>query len=523
MAEITPKRTLRGFLDGVVRFFAFGMGLEELRAILRGDPPTAKPNPRYKAHTNSLLLHIRPRYYQKASTWFTHTFRLGFFTMFFFIVEGITGFILMIYYVPTPEGAYPSILRLLTNVPFGELLRDIHRLAGEGMVIFTFLHMLRTFLTGSYKKERAFTWVTGVALFLLTLFLAFSGYLLPWDQIAYWAITIGTSIIESIPIIGPELSVLLRGSTTIGADGLLRFYQLHVIFLPLLAGILIGVHYYQIARRHNISLPAYVEEGNLPPEKKAEATRRVDFIPDLLLHEWFMVSLGLLALVSISLFFYDAPLEQHADPFTTPFEAEAPWFFLWVQGLLKLGDKTLLGIVLPAVVILILFLLPYIDRNPRRMLRKRPVALGIAVVALVALGVLSYMGTPGYGIHIPPAARISQHLAPDEGIGPLHQVPFEAFEPGVYIVNSTSPDELPDALASVFTQYSNLLNEAKIEMPEMQAFFIVEDWQVDLKRITLRMIWRNPDTEERITYEHFIHLHNERAMPDDLALEEVLP
>ena len=132
-------------VDDRVRIITAGMGLNELRAVMRGDPPTEKPNPRYKVHTTSFLFHIRPRYYEAGSTLFAHTFRLGFFTSFFFFVELFTGLILMVYYTPSPEKAYTSILELMSNVPFGQLLRDIHRLGAEGMVIFTVLHMLRTF------------------------------------------------------------------------------------------------------------------------------------------------------------------------------------------------------------------------------------------------------------------------------------------------------------------------------------------------------------------------------------------
>lgn len=205
-------QNLRGkvfpFFNERVRAIAAGLSLEELRAMSRGEPPTERPNPRYLAHTTSLLLHIRPRYYRKASTWFTHTFRLGFLAVFFFMVEIFTGLILMVYYVPTPEGAYASILRLMSGVPFGELLRDIHRLAAEAMIIVVVLHMLRTYLTGSYKGERTFTWLTGVALLLVTLGLSFSGYLLTWDQLAYWAVTIGTSMAEAVPLIGQEVNLI---------------------------------------------------------------------------------------------------------------------------------------------------------------------------------------------------------------------------------------------------------------------------------------------------------------------------
>jgi len=201
------KRLAEAF-DHRVRIITAGLNLDELRAVLRGDPPTEKPNPRYRVHTTSFLFHIRPRYYEKGSTIFTHTFRLGFFTTFFFIVESITGVILMIYYTPSPAEAYSSILNLMSNVPFGKMLRDVHRLGAEAMVIFTALHMLRTFLTGSYKKDRSFTWLTGVVLLGITLFLSFSGYLLPWDQLAYWAVTIGTSMAEAAPMFGEQANLL---------------------------------------------------------------------------------------------------------------------------------------------------------------------------------------------------------------------------------------------------------------------------------------------------------------------------
>src|SRR3972149_3531572 len=240
-------------IDNRVRIITAGLGINELRAVLRGDPPTEKPNPRYRVHTTSFLFHIRPRYYQKGSTILSHTFRLGFFTMFFFMVELITGLVLMVYYVPTPAGAYLSIQEIMSAVPFGNLMRDLHRIGAEAMVIFTFLHMVRTYFTGSYKKDRSFTWFTGVILLGLTLFLSFFGYLLPWDQLAYWAVTIGTSMAEAAPLVGNELNLLLRGAPDIGAGGLLRFYLGHVILLPLAAILLISVHYYKVAREHSFS------------------------------------------------------------------------------------------------------------------------------------------------------------------------------------------------------------------------------------------------------------------------------
>lgn len=508
-------------IDQRVRIITAGLGLNEIRAVLRGDPPTEKPNPRYKVHTTSFLFHIRPRYYEAGATIFTHTFRLGFFTTFFFFVELFTGLILMIYYTPSPEKAYDSILHLISNVPFGLLLRDIHRLGAEAMVIFTFLHMLRTFLTGSYKKERSFTWFTGVFLLGITMFLSFSGYLLPWDQLAYWAVTVGTSMAEAAPLFGNEVNLLLRGAPDIGANGLLRFYLLHVVLLPLLAVLVISIHYYKVSREHGISLPASIEEGNVPEEVKKKAKQRIDFIPDLLTHEVFLVSLGLLALLlSVTVFGYHAPLESVANPQVTPLDTKAPWYFWFLQGMLKLGDKTLMGIIIPTIAAVLLIAVPYIDRNPYRSMYKRPFAVAIGLFAVLVLIVLSYMGLPQYGIETDPATRIVQDLAPEEGEGPLRLIPFDQLRPGAYEVNVTDPKHMcPDldygcpALAEVFEEYTRRINQAVAEgkMLDVQAVLVIEAWQKDLVKITPRIVYTDPEDGTRKTYERYIYLHRERG------------
>ncbi|MBI3942812.1 MAG: cytochrome bc complex cytochrome b subunit, partial [Chloroflexi bacterium] len=334
-------------IDQRIRAITAGLSANELRAITRGESPTEKPNPRYKLQTKSFLFHLRPRYYQRASTWFTHTFRLGWLSVFTFFVETFTGIILMVFYTPVPTQAYADILNIMGNVPFGRFMRDLHRLGAEMMVIAVFLHMVRVYFTGSYKGERSFTWLTGVALLLMTLFLSFSGYLLPWDQLAYWAVTIGTSMAEAVPVIGTQANLLLRGAPDIGAGGLLRFYLLHVLFIPLLAILFISIHYYKVSREHSISLPASVEEEEMDPAEKKKALERVDFIPDLITHEIFLTSLVTFFMVVFVLFIPIAPLETHANYNATPLDTEAPWYFLWVQGMLKLGDKTLMGVILP--------------------------------------------------------------------------------------------------------------------------------------------------------------------------------
>jgi ubiquinol-cytochrome c reductase cytochrome b subunit len=501
-------------MDQRVRAISAGMGLNELRAVLRGDPPTEKPNPRYKVHTTSFLMHIRPRYYERGSTIFTHTFRLGFFTSFFFFVELFTGLILMIYYVPSPEQAYTSILNLMSNVPFGQFMRDMHRLGAEGMVIFTALHMLRTYLTGSYKKERSFTWLTGVVLLGITLFLSFSGYLLPWDQLAYWAVTIGTSMAEAAPMFGNEVNLLMRGAPDIGANGLLRFYLLHVVLLPLAAILVISIHYYKVSREHGISQPAPIEEGEVSPEVKKVAKQRIDYLPDLFTHEVFLTALGLFILVAgITFLGYRAPLENVANPQVTPLDTMAPWYFWWLQGMLKLGDKTLMGIILPTIIGILLIAVPYIDRNPHRSLFKRPWAVAIGLMAVTALIALSYMGLPQYGIDTPAATRIVQDLAPEEGVGPLTALSFDQLQPGVYEVNQTPtrglcpsmPFGCPE-LDSVFAEYTRRINESGLE--NVEAVLIIEDWQMNLRKVTPRIIYTEDGV--RKTYERHIYIHADR-------------
>ena len=167
----------------------------------------------------------------------------------------------MIWYAPSPDRAYSDMTRLLSLVPFGQFMRDLHRLGAEMMVIAVTFHMVRTYLTGSYKAPRQFTWFTGVILLVVTLFLSFSGYLLPWDQLAFWAVTIGTSMAEAVPpqLVGETVNLLARGAPDISANGLLRFYLLHVFFLPSILVLFFFVHYYKVVH-FGISLPAHEEE-----------------------------------------------------------------------------------------------------------------------------------------------------------------------------------------------------------------------------------------------------------------------
>ena len=563
--NIPPRDEWRALIfemiDNRVRIITAGLSIKELRAVVRGDPPTEKPNPRYKVITTSFVAHLRPRYYQQASTWFTHTFRLGWFTTFFFVVEVITGVVLMVYYIPFPDQAYGSILEIESNVFFGELLRDLHRIGAEGMVLFSWLHLLRTYFTGSYKGPRSFTWLTGVILLMITLWLSFSGYLLPWDQLAYWAVTVGSSITESAPLAGPAINLIFRGAPDIGAGGLLRFYLQHVILFPLLAILFISIHYYKVAREHSISLPAVIEEGNLPKEEKKKHTRRIDLIPDLLTHELFLVSLGTFALLALAYFeLVDVPLETHANPQQTPLDTKAPWYFWFLQGMLKvdpatiienmmafvgiqvelsriLDSKFIMGLVLVPALVITLMVIPYIDRNPSRLARKRPFAIAWGVIWVFIVIAWSYMGTPEYGIETPAATRIIQDLAPEEGEGELREIPYQELRAGqgIYLVGEDYERDLcpglayqPNAeadvndvvigcphLTSVFFEFSEKLLAAEEDgrLPNLHATLIIQEVQHNVMRVEPNVDWTDPVTGDEKSYSVHFFLHEQRSIP----------
>jgi len=180
---------------------------------------------------------------------------MGGLSFFLFLVLTLTGTLLMFYYRPTTEWAYSDIKDLETVVIFGQLLRNMHRWAAHGMVITVFLHMIRVFYTGSYKPPREFNWVIGTLLFFFTILLSYTGYLLPWDQLALWAVTVGYEIARATPAVGDEVSFLLFGGYQLGPNALLRFYVLHVVALPLATGFLIAIHFWRIRKDGGISGP----------------------------------------------------------------------------------------------------------------------------------------------------------------------------------------------------------------------------------------------------------------------------
>jgi quinol-cytochrome oxidoreductase complex cytochrome b subunit len=223
-------------------------------SIFRSGYPNTPRNQMLAIATN-VFLHLHPTRIHKTHVKITHTYCLGGLSFFMFLGLTVTGVMLMFYYVPDVNRAFTDVQALETNVRFGMLIRNLHRWMAHAMVLLVLMHMMRVFYTGAYKPPREYNWVVGVILLVLTLLLSFTGYLLPWDQLALWAITVGTNIAGAAPVLGGQSRLVLIGGFDVGPNALIRFYTLHVIALPLLAAIFMSVHFWRIRRDGGLARP----------------------------------------------------------------------------------------------------------------------------------------------------------------------------------------------------------------------------------------------------------------------------
>jgi len=382
-----------------------------------GWPRTDKD--RAAAMISSFFLHIHSAKVNRHSLRPSYTMALGLISAYLFLVLIVTGVALMLYYTPQPPDAYRSIKDLQFVVTFGSVLRNMHRWAAHGMVITVFLHMCRVFFTGSYKAPRQFNWVVGVMLLILTLALSFTGYLLPWDQLAFWAITVGSNIAGYAPALGDQLKYLLLGGNVIGEGTVLRFYVLHCVILPSAAILLVAVHVYRI-RKDGLSAPTepappVTEEltpGRFPASTKSyglmaltdrpsQAVVESDPDDDVmswphLLYRELLVALAVLVALHVVSLLFNAPLEEIADPTRTPNPAKAPWYFLGLQELVHYS-AFVGGVLVPTLIVLVLVALPYVDAAPRGIgvwfaRERRWANLIFAVLAVLAV-LLTLIGT----------------------------------------------------------------------------------------------------------------------------------
>jgi quinol-cytochrome oxidoreductase complex cytochrome b subunit len=224
-------------------------------SIIRHGVPTTDQE-RSEAVFGNFFLHIHPVKVHENTLRLGYTLGLGLISFYLLLILTGSGVLLMFYYLPSTDLAYRSMKDIEFAVSFGKVLRNIHRWGAHAMVITVFLHMWRVFATGAYKYPREFNWVIGICLLVLTLLLSFTGYLLPWDQLAFWAITVGTSIVSYVPAIGEDLRYLVLGGNIVGQSALLRFYVLHCVVFPALVGVLIGIHFWRIRMDGGLSRPA---------------------------------------------------------------------------------------------------------------------------------------------------------------------------------------------------------------------------------------------------------------------------
>src|SRR5512142_2892609 len=355
------------------------------------------------AVVSNFLLHWFPAKVCKASLDWNYSFWLGTVSAALLLLLVVSGLPLLFLYVPSVERAYASIKDIEYAVTFGSWIRSVHRFGAHLMVAAVFLHLVRVFLAGAYKngagrgQRREWNWVIGVALLLLTLFLSFTGYLLPWDQLAYWAVTVGTNIAASVPFVGPRVRELLIGGRTIEQATLIRFYVLHVIFLPGLLGGLFAYHMWRVRKDgglarvdraatlrekvEDVPVPTKtytllgVARGTAPTIRAVSLEARdltVNAVPDLVRRAAVSV-LGTFALISVLASFVRSPLEEAANALLTPNPAKAPWYFLWLQeivtdttvtiGSFTVNGAFLGGVILPGLLLALLTAWPWLDRS----------------------------------------------------------------------------------------------------------------------------------------------------------------
>jgi ubiquinol-cytochrome c reductase cytochrome b subunit len=309
-------------------------------------------------------------------------FTLGSVLLFLLATQALTGLALALYYAPTPDHAHDSVRFILSGVTFGRLVRDLHCFGASFIVVAATLHALRAFFFGAYRAPRELTWISGVLLLLLVLGFALTGYLLPFDQRAYWATVVTLNIARSTPIVGETVAGLLGGSGPPGAATLSRWYVLHVIVLPAVSVALVVGHVL-LMRRHGLAGPIRHREGPAVP-----------FYPRQALRDTIVVACVFVALMAFAIV-GDAPLDAPADPSDAGYAPRPEWYFLWLFELLKRSPSsmdTVAALAVPLALALLVLLLPFLDRRATRPPARRPILGAAALFVVAGLAVLTGFG-----------------------------------------------------------------------------------------------------------------------------------
>ena len=302
----------------------------------------------------SFLLHFRPRSVPERTLKLSLTWGLGgMAAVLVFLLFG-TGLMLKFAYEPSPGRAYDSIVYLNSQVPFGQLLRNIHRWSANGLLFVVFLHFLRIFYTSAFAAPRQFNWVIGLILFSAVVFSNFTGYLLPWDQLAYWAITISTSMLDYIPGVGTGLKEWILGGSEPGPKTLMNFYAIHTAILPVLLLFFVPFHFWRIRKAKGLIIP------RSPAEDPSIQSEMVDSMPHLIMREVALATLVLAVILLVAMTF-NAPLADIANPGLSPNPTKAPWYFMGIQEMLMHFHPVFALLVIPALLLLGLLSIPYIN------------------------------------------------------------------------------------------------------------------------------------------------------------------
>jgi cytochrome b6 len=320
---------------------------------------------------------------------------LGGMTLFFFIVQVVTGILLLLYYRPSSAEAYDSVQFIMTRVPFGWLVRSIHSWSANLMVGAAFAHLFSVLFLKAYRRPREMTWVSGVLLLFLVLGFGFTGYLLPWNELSYFATRVGTDIAGVIPGVGEFILTFLRGGKDISGATLTRFYGFHVAVLPAIATALIGLHLL-LVQYHGMSVPPSVEEKS---KREGRPVPAMPFVPHFALRDLFGWTVALALLAGLSAYL-PWELGHKADPFASaPAGIQPEWYFLWTFQALKYVPAHILGIEGELVAIIVmglgavaLVLLPFLDANTRRSHR---VVTWLAIAALVFMVAMTLLALKG--------------------------------------------------------------------------------------------------------------------------------
>jgi quinol-cytochrome oxidoreductase complex cytochrome b subunit len=310
---------------------------------------------RARATRGTFVLHLRPiRLSRRAMRW-THTLGLGGSSLVLWLILAFTGVLMLLVYQPSPDGAYESVGKLGTSVRFGALVHGMHYWSANLLIVVVLLHTARVVFTGGYLKPRRLNWIVGIGLLLLVLLSAFTGYLLPWDQRAYWAVTIATGMLAYIPGVGPFLQETIRGGSEVGANTLLTFYTFHTTILPAVAIALLAFHFWRVRKAGGVVEPPPAGSDSAPRDATED---RVLFFPHLLMRE-VSQALVILAIVVLLATLAGTPVGERANPGMSPNPAKAPWYFMGFQELLIHLHPLFAVVVVPLIAVVGAVTLPW--------------------------------------------------------------------------------------------------------------------------------------------------------------------